>query len=180
MIAKTVFNSALVSFKTDRSSILRLSKLKKRKTCTIHFLRSYRKDHVLEGISKTLLLWRHLDELFIVWIHPKIHKELERRIMRSFYFLLKSTTPQDIEILQHLSKQVVSGGCLHRVIELRLIELVMGAPQAALPRLTSPHYKVQSQEALQIQWKNIAESTIEKYGIKTPQFGVAHARPLER
>ena len=175
MIFQNIFSICLTSFKNDRSTVLSTTKPKKKKFFVIGFVRSYRKIHHLEGLCKTLLLWRCLMEFDFGG--PKNRKEIVRRVARSFFFLLKSTTPEDVELLQLLYKELNKNSTLRDMIELRILELLIRNREQTLPRLTSPHYEPQSIQRLEEMWIECAKQ-IDGIFLKVPEFGISQARPI--
>lgn len=175
MIFKKIFNICLTSFRDDRSIVLSTTKPKKKKFFVIGFIRSYRKIHHLEGLCKTLLLWRCLDEFDFGSVKSK--KKIVRSTARSFFFLLKSTTPEDVELLQLLCKELNQNSTLRNMIDLRILELLIRNREQTLPRLTSSHWGQQSIQRLEEMWIEGAEQ-IDGIFFKVPEFGISQARPI--
>jgi hypothetical protein len=107
----------------------------------------------------------------------RIKREIERRVARSFFFLLKSTTPEDAELLELLSKEINQNSILRDMIQLRIVELILRNREQTLPRLKSPHYEAQSIERLKQIWSEYAEH-LNGIFFKIPEFGIAQARPI--
>lgn len=163
------------AFKLDRSQILSTRKPKKTKVYVTEFTRSYRKIHHLEGLCKTLLLWRCLMEFDLG--SQKIKKKVERTVVRSFFYLLKSTTPQDTELLELLSKEVNQNSILRDMLCLRVVEMLIRNREQTLPRLKSLDYSAQDPDRLEKIWTEYADR-IDGIFFKVPEFGISQARPI--
>lgn len=174
MIAQNIFKTCYSDFISERRLVLSTLKNKRRKVIIINLLRGYRTKHLLEGIVKTLLLWRCLIDFNLT----QISRNVERRVSRSFYFLLQSTTPQDVEILEYLLKELNSSSFLFALLELRILELLICSHKTTLPLLKSTHYQVQSIDALEKQWKRLSEYVHGSFGIKITDKTLAQARPV--
>lgn len=175
MIFQNLFEACRASFIEDRARILSTRKPKKTKIFVTEFTRAYRKMHLLEGLCKTLLLWRCLMEFNFG--NSKTKKEIERRVVRSFFFLLNSTTPQDVELLELLRKEVNQNSILRDILELRINSLLIQNREQTLPRLKSSHYKAQDPDRLEKMWIATAER-IHGIFFKIPEFGIPQARPI--
>lgn len=175
MIFQNMFTLCQNSFKSDRFQILSTRKPKKIKALVIEFARSYRKIHHLEGLCKTLILWRCLMEFDLG--NQQIKKKVERTVVRSFFYILKSTTPEDAELLELLYKEVNHNSILRDMLHLRIIELLIRNREQTLPRLKSSHYEAQSPDRLEKMWTEYADK-IDGIFFKVPESGIPQARPI--
>ncbi len=169
MFANAIFIEARNSFKNDQMLVLRNTRSKKKKIALVNLLRSYRTGHILENVVKTFLLGRCLKDFNLtdaIGRPTKISKNIERRVVRSFHYLLNSTSPQDVVVLEYLLKQCNSNTLLYNMLDMRILEHLICSRQVTLPLLKSTHYAAQSASALNGQWKNLKEYVIVNQGIR--------------
>lgn len=175
-----IFEECQKDILIDRREVKQHHKPKKCKMHIVNLTRAYRKLHHLDALCKTLLLWRCLME-FPLGSNKRVHKEVHRKILRSFFFLLKSTLPEDADFLESLLKEVNSNSIIHKMIELRILDLLIRKPAETLPRLKSTHYAAQSQDRLEGRWVECVEY-INYYAngvcVRIPEEGLRHARPI--
>jgi hypothetical protein len=114
---------------------------------------------------------------FPLGTNKRVHKEIHRKVVRSFFYLLKSTTPEDAGFLEELKKEVNNGTILDSMLELRIIELLMVAREETLKKLKSPHHQAQSPDRLESLWIEIVATFDGRY-LRVPPYGTVQSRPI--